>query len=347
MSSMIGAIDRKTFSTPPFLRLKEYLWGLLLFIEATRGPFWCRESLFSSLRTRRSVCCVHCAINNDWCPGSTTMDRTKKTAQILRELQIPATTSSSSKGESENDGVDEDCAPKSLMLSETKAEENTAAPGTIASSGDDESGTNEDNGDSSEYTSGVSRSSRKRALADCDDELYYVPPLKTYHKTWAKFEKYLKKYQSVTDQVIVVSQTVKLRNRQINRMKVHTGKSVAQLPLVPEELDPYQRVYISTHGWKSRNRSTGQRPMHMLKSVGCDMRFRAKWAEQSRGNWEIQVKSAFYGHFHPVTEEVYHKYPPGPSSSAQIFEPNERHRARGSKASRVYDYIRALRAVDG
>ncbi|KAG4236391.1 hypothetical protein PC116_g15514 [Phytophthora cactorum] len=130
-------------------------------------------------------------------------------------------------------------------------------------------------------------------------------------------------------------------------MKVHTGKSVAQLPLVPEELDPYQRVYISTHGWKSRNRSTGQRPMHMLKSVGCDMRFRAKWAEQSRGNWEIQVKSAFYGHFHPVTEEVYHKYPPGPSSSAQIFEPNERHRARRSKASRVYDYIRALRAVDG
>ncbi|KAG3117808.1 hypothetical protein PI125_g3476 [Phytophthora idaei] len=34
------------------------------------------------------------------------MARTKKTAQILRELQIPATTSSSSKGESENDGVD-------------------------------------------------------------------------------------------------------------------------------------------------------------------------------------------------------------------------------------------------
>ncbi|KAG6975283.1 hypothetical protein JG688_00002532 [Phytophthora aleatoria] len=34
----------------------------------------------------------------------------------------------------------------------------------------------------------------------CDDELYYAPKLKTYHKSWEEFDVYLTKYRRIITQ---------------------------------------------------------------------------------------------------------------------------------------------------
>eukprot|EP00644_Phytophthora_capsici_P011545 jgi/Phyca11/128875/e_gw1.79.105.1 len=164
--------------------------------------------------------------------------------------------------------------------------------------------------ESSENTSAVSRTSPKRTYEDCEDELHYVPEIKKYHKTWEDSETYLKRYQEETYTVLVISETlnVRLRNRRIERMKTHAGKDPETLPLVPEDLDPFERVYICTHGWKARVRSKKSRPVHRIKGVGCQVRLRAQLVKMSSGKRRIQVKNAFYGHSYQVSQEVYKKY---------------------------------------
>ncbi|KAF4142477.1 hypothetical protein GN958_ATG08351 [Phytophthora infestans] len=125
-------------------------------------------------------------------------------------------------------------------------------------------------------------------------------------------------------------------------MSIHIGKPKAELPLVPEDLDPDQRVSICTHGWKDRVRSKGIRPRRTLKSVGCPMRFRAQYVQLTDGEWRIEINQSFYGHNHTLSEEVYRMYPsvrrvPQHSSIASDVELMV---ASGSKASRIYIYIR-------
>ncbi|KAJ8538876.1 hypothetical protein ON010_g12996 [Phytophthora cinnamomi] len=193
-------------------------------------------------------------------------------------------------------------------------------PGEEGAAGNDDPG-------SSEQTSGASRGSRERAFVDYNDELYYVSALKTYAYVI----------------VICETQNMTLRNRQIAAMKVHAGKPKAELPLVPPGLDPYQRVYICTHWWKTRTRSKGLRPAHKVKGVGCQMRFWAQWVLRSSGNWRIQIKNAFYGHCHPVSQECYRSYPSVRQvpENAPIMKDIELMVARVSKASRIYEHIRA------
>ncbi|OWY94455.1 hypothetical protein PHMEG_00035806 [Phytophthora megakarya] len=104
------------------------------------------------------------------------------------------------------------------------------------------------------------------------EKLHYSSKLVRFHTNWKAFEGYLTSYQHDTSTVMVVSETlnVRLRNARIKDMKIHEGKALSELPLVPDTMDPYQPVYICTHGWKLRNRSTGQRPTHRINYTGCE-----------------------------------------------------------------------------
>ncbi|KAG3117628.1 hypothetical protein PI125_g3626 [Phytophthora idaei] len=59
---------------------------------------------------------------------------------------------------------------------------------------DAENDDNENDDAAREHTSQGSRDSQNRALAACDNELYYVPKLKTYQTYWEEFDVYLKNY---------------------------------------------------------------------------------------------------------------------------------------------------------
>jgi len=216
-------------------------------------------------------------------------------------------------------------------------DESSSAAGSASDGADDKESSHAE-------PSAASRACRKRAISDCDDDMYYVAALKTYHKSWESFEKYLKRYQRDTQTVVAIAETenVRLRNRRIAQRKMHAGKPASELPLVPEELDPYQRVYICTHGWKIRVRSKGSRPLHHTNGIGCSMRFRAQYVQQSSGQWQIEIKKVFYGHSHPVSEEIYQRYPTVRKipEAAPIMSDVELMVSSGSTASRIYDYIR-------
>ncbi|KAG6947868.1 hypothetical protein JG687_00015830, partial [Phytophthora cactorum] len=125
--------------------------------------------------------------------------------------------------------------------------------------------------------------SRKRDHAECDKELYYVPSLRKYHNRGKDVDKYLKHYQQGTLTVLVIfeTQNMRLRNQKSSKMKMHAGRSPSELPLVPQEMDHYQRVYVCTHGWKERVMSKGHIPRHNLKGAGCPMCFRVQFVQRS------------------------------------------------------------------
>ncbi|POM62254.1 hypothetical protein PHPALM_28613, partial [Phytophthora palmivora] len=136
----------------------------------------------------------------------------------------------------------------------------------------------------------------------------------------------LQKYQRDSKTVLAICETqnVRLRNRQIARIKSNVGKPASELQVIPERMDPYQRVYICTHGWKPRIRLKEVRPRHKVNGMCCPMRFRTQVARRSPDEWVIGVKQAFYGHSNPVLEEIFQSYP---------F-------VRRIPISRIYDYIR-------
>ncbi|GMF60851.1 unnamed protein product [Phytophthora fragariaefolia] len=126
------------------------------------------------------------------------MAHTTKTAHILRELQIEASASSSEDDGAENSGSspsEEEATNASESEIVPNAQDTFASlDDAVKHSGDEscasdageegqrtstqEDDSSDDHG-SSEQTSGPSRGSRKRAFVDCNDEIYYVSPLKT------------------------------------------------------------------------------------------------------------------------------------------------------------------------
>lgn len=297
------------------------------------------------------------------------MARTKKTAAILRALNMKYDDSSDSDDSitsgpdkisddevisSDNDGIQNAQETENIADRDHEAEGNGQKPadGDCENESDNDSSSHSVSSEaasSSESKSAVSSSgslTRKRAIAELDDDeqLFFVEPLKASHKNWEKFERSLEKYQRRTLTVVVVCETmnVNLRNRQIKNMKTYAGMQPSELPLIPEECDPYQRVYICTHGWKSRNRSKGLRPSHRIKRTGCEMRFRAQVMQNTKGEWRVEVKNAYYGHNHEVSKAVYRGYPNVRKvpDDAPIMRDVELMVASGSKPSRVYDYIR-------
>lgn len=295
------------------------------------------------------------------------MVRTSKTASILRAMAVSCSSSSDDAEADSGSSVQSDVGVSSSVINNgiqaaqatdaldeyTVADLETARHGDAAqseeslrSSDDVEGAAGDTLNEEESDTSGTSTStrSRKRTLMESNVELEYVPSLTPFHKNWKRFEEYLAQYQKDTSTVLVVSETlnVRLRNQQIKKMKSFAGKAESDMPLVPDSMDPYQRVYICTHGWRNRVRSKGVRPSHSVNATECKVRFVAQVVKKADKEWRVQVKLAFYGHNHPVSEDIYQSYPKVRQlpASSPVMRDVELMVASGSKSSRLYDYIR-------
>ncbi|KAG3178709.1 hypothetical protein PC128_g16275 [Phytophthora cactorum] len=105
------------------------------------------------------------------------------------------------------------------------------------------------------------RQGEKRRVSDMEEEEpTQVPAFKTQHDSWASLELCLKEYMEATHQKFVVKEVVNVGRRKAHlRAQVrYQGLPDSEIPLVPAEMEPYQRKYICTHGWSERDRSTGK-----------------------------------------------------------------------------------------
>ncbi|KAG6949256.1 hypothetical protein JG688_00014698 [Phytophthora aleatoria] len=95
---------------------------------------------------------------------------------------------------------------------------------------------------------------------DDDAEGVTVPSFQSDCKTWSLFEESLQEYMRHTKQALVPSETIsaKHRNQDLRKQTRHQGLPDSHIPLVPEEMNPFQRKYICTHGWPERGRSKGK-----------------------------------------------------------------------------------------
>eukprot|EP00644_Phytophthora_capsici_P005681 jgi/Phyca11/97807/e_gw1.2.1296.1 len=72
-------------------------------------------------------------------------------------------------------------------------------------------------------------------------------------------------------------------------------------------MDPYQRTYICTHGWKKRkSRSEGSRPRQHIRLTDCPFRFVIQWNVEKG---ELMVKNGCFTHNHPVSTAAFATYP--------------------------------------
>ncbi|KAE8887159.1 hypothetical protein PF003_g28816 [Phytophthora fragariae] len=77
-------------------------------------------------------------------------------------------------------------------------------------------------------------------------------------------------------QVLPIKETMSgaERNKRVRMSKRDDDESL----LVPEEIDPYQRTYICTHGWKKRkSRCEGSRPRQHIRLTDHPFRFVVQW----------------------------------------------------------------------
>eukprot|EP00644_Phytophthora_capsici_P018020 jgi/Phyca11/114149/e_gw1.25.570.1 len=127
------------------------------------------------------------------------------------------------------------------------------------------------------------------------------------------------------------------RAERLKRLK-KTKKADDDSILLPESCDPYQRVYICTHGWKKRkSRSGGSRPRQHIRLTDCPFRFVVQW---NVGRGQLQVKNGTYTHNHQVSTTAYATYP----TSRGVLDPVVGARVEGmlsagAKRSRIYDYL--------
>ncbi|EEY56212.1 uncharacterized protein PITG_23315 [Phytophthora infestans T30-4] len=114
-----------------------------------------------------------------------------------------------------------------------------------------------------------------------------------------------------TRQKIVVKEVINVarRNADLRRQVRYQGLPDSELPLVPAEMEPYQRKFICTHGWSERDRSTGKRTSHKLSTTDCPFQMLAQATKRSDGQWSVVMKREVYAHNHCVSEDIYRSYP--------------------------------------
>jgi hypothetical protein len=145
-----------------------------------------------------------------------------------------------------------------------------------------------------------------------DEKTVYVtvPPFQADHKSWPLFEESLREYMHHTRQVLVVMEMINInrRNAALRAQTRYQGAPDDQIPLVPEEMNPFQRKYICTHGWPERERSKGARKVHKLRKTDCTFQFLAQ-VVQTKAGWGITLKREEYRHNHAISSGIYSSYP--------------------------------------
>ncbi|KAE9158252.1 hypothetical protein PF005_g32523 [Phytophthora fragariae] len=156
------------------------------------------------------------------------------------------------------------------------------------------------------------RRGKKRSVSDVEeDTLVRVPGFKAQHDSWPELEASLQEYMEATRQKIVIKEVINTarRNAELRAQVRFRGRPDSEIPLVPAEMDPYQRKYICTHGWSERERSTGKRTSHMLHRTECPFQMLAQVTKKCDGMWGITMKREVFCHNHVVSEDIYRSYP--------------------------------------
>ncbi|EGZ20619.1 hypothetical protein PHYSODRAFT_488378, partial [Phytophthora sojae] len=114
-----------------------------------------------------------------------------------------------------------------------------------------------------------------------------------------------------TRQKIVIAEVINVarRNADLRKQVRFRGLPDTEIPLVPDEWEPYQRKYICTHGWKERERSTGKRTSHKLRRTECPFQMLEQVVLRRDGKLGIVMKREVYSHNHPISDDIYRSYP--------------------------------------
>ncbi|KAG2797223.1 hypothetical protein PC112_g21871 [Phytophthora cactorum] len=209
-------------------------------------------------------------------PFNTTMARTPKTAMIKAQMaeqtrleeearrqeearrpdastaRTRSTELGRAAGSSSRDRDDVDVGEDKVE----EGEKSCDADDAVSEEKDEGGSEDKDDGDSEDQhprTSGKgkARRGRKRLAAELEEgeALCHVPPFKPDHDTWANLETCLKDYMMLTHQKLVIKEVVHVvrRNADLRTQVRYQGVPDSEIPLIPSELDPYQRKFICTH----------------------------------------------------------------------------------------------------
>ncbi|ETP33482.1 hypothetical protein F442_17986, partial [Phytophthora nicotianae P10297] len=115
------------------------------------------------------------------------------------------------------------------------------------------------------------------------------------------------------------------------------------VPLVPSELQPFQRKFICTHGWSERERSTGKRTSHTLRRAECPFQMLAQLAKKADGSWGVMMRREIYQHKHLISEDIYRYYPGirQVSDDSPLLPGVEVLPEAKAGTTSIYDYIRS------
>lgn len=184
----------------------------------------------------------------------------------------------------------------------------------------------------------------KRRCEDEADRMIQVPALDGEHESWTALEAILQGYGKQTHSVIIIKEVINVnrRNDQIRGMVQNRDVPDSELPLIPAEMEPYQRKFICTHDWKPRKRSTGDRPSRKVRFTDCPFQFLAQVSMRDDGSWGITLKRGNFRHNHALAEAIYRAYPsvrqvPDTSSLMPGIELLVNAKAAPSS---IYDFVR-------
>ncbi|KAK1930963.1 hypothetical protein P3T76_013552 [Phytophthora citrophthora] len=147
---------------------------------------------------------------------------------------------------------------------------------------------------------------------------------------------YFTGYCERTLQVLPVKETMSRVER--NKRLLRTKKGADASQLIPQDIEPYQRTYICTHGWRKRkSRSEGSRPRQHIRLTNGPYRFVVQWSVMKK---ELKVKSGHFVHNHQVSARAFATYPSSRGvDSALVSARVDGMLAVGAKRSRIYDYL--------
>lgn len=153
----------------------------------------------------------------------------------------------------------------------------------------------DDNDDSDEAGSGAAATPAVEILG----QNIFVPPPQLEHASWDAWFAYLQEYMAATNQVIRVREVMSCSQRNKRLASSKAARVGEALKLAPESWGTYQRTYICTHGWKARERGSGQRQRRRTRCTECPFRFVVQLV-RSNSAWRLAVRCGTFQHNHAI-----------------------------------------------
>ncbi|KAK1948275.1 Zinc finger SWIM domain-containing protein 3 [Phytophthora citrophthora] len=157
-----------------------------------------------------------------------------------------------------------------------------------------------------------------------------------YHASWEAWLSYFTGYCECTLQVLPVKETMSQVER--NKRLLRTKKGADASQLIPQDIEPYQRTYICTHGWRKRkSRSEGSRPRQHIRLTNRPYRFVVQWSVKRK---ELKVKRGHFVHNHQASARAFATYPSSRDVDRALVSARvDGMLAVGAERSRIYDYL--------